>query len=600
MSRISYLIRNGATYYARLRVPLDLVEVAGAEYRKRSLRTKDLAEAKRALWSVIAEWNREFDDLRSRRNLTDADKADAVWQHYTGALDRDERARLHLPSPDEIDAAKTLTIADIERREVDVTDKLALLDASADLLVLTGRREWNEKSRRSKLETLRKHLQTGETALVIDEVERYLEANHLIIDHASPDFKDLARRMMRAEIEQLERTIERDRGDYSGVPKDPIVKPAAGTARGTANSGEAIMDLFEKYAQQNPNRVKPDTLNQARRDIGTFLDVHGRHFPANKIDKPSVAEWMDLLALYPVKASETKAFAGMSLVQIVKANERVGKPVLLPRTINRYVSSLGAYCEWLAKRGVLPVNPTQGMSLAKEDKISTVPFTVDQMTALFRSPLFTGSQSAKEWRLIAQHGNVLIRDHRYWVPLVMLYSGARPGEIAQLSVADVREQGGVHLMHITTLGDETKSVKTKGSMRVVPIHSELIRLGFLEYHTAMREAGKAKLFPEAVRNERGQMIAEFSREFGRYLVRIGLKDGRGLSLYSFRHGATDAFRRAGHMDETFGYILGHAKGGTTGLYGILPQGMLDQRVRHIESIAYPGLDLGHLMKPSTA
>ena len=176
----------------------------------------------------------------------------------------------------------------------------------------------------------------------------------------------------------------------------------------------------------------------------------------------------------------------------------------------------------------------------------------------------------------------------------MLFSGARPGEIGQLDVADVFEQHGHWTMHITNEVGGDKSVKTKGSKRVVPIHPELIRLGLIEFHRTMKDRGETRLFPEATRNSRGQMIAEFSREFGRYLGRIGMKEGRGLSLYSFRHGATDAWRRAGLLDHEFNFLLGHQKAGTTSKYGLLPQGILDQRIALVEAISYPSLDLTHL------
>lgn len=90
------------------------------------------------------------------------------------------------------------------------------------------------------------------------------------------------------------------------------------------------------------------------------------------------------------------------------------------------------------------------------------------------------------------------------------------------------------------------------------------------------------------------MIADFSRDFGRYLERISVKDGKGLSLYSFRHGAADAFRRAGYLNEQFGMILGHAKRDMTGQYGIVPQGILQHRVELVNSISYPGLKIDHL------
>ena len=132
-------------------------------------------------------------------------------------------------------------------------------------------------------------------------------------------------------------------------------------------------------------------------------------------------------------------------------------------------------------------------------------------------------------------------------------------------------------------------------MRVVPLHPLLLRPGLLDYHEAQTNNGSKKLFPKAVRNDRGQMMADFSREFGKYLTRIGLKKGKGLSLYSFRNGVADAFRRAGFLDEQFRFLLGHTQGTTTGRYGIMAQGVLEQRAQLIDAIDYPGLDLSHLI-----
>jgi integrase len=581
-------------YYARIDVPLDLIAHFGHEVRKKSLRTKDEREAKARLWPIVDAWRSEFDDVRLRRNMTDDDKAHATWQHYNAVLDRDEQRRQQLPTQADIDAATERAVADMQARQVDLKDPLAVLDAGLEVQVMTNRRALDTAARVAKLDALRQHLVEGEPALISHEVEDYIETNKLLIDPLSPERGDVARRLIRAEIQALERTLERDRGDYTGTPTDPIVKPAVGTARETAAPGETIMELFAIYERENPKSISADTLKQARRDIGTFLDLVGSTCPVHRIDKKAVREWKALLIQYPVKATETTAFTGMKIAQIVKHNEKVGKPVLTPRTVNRYLSSLGAFCNWLVAHGYLDSNPTADMSLAKKKEASTLPFTVEQMNVLFKSPLFTGAQSADEWRNIAKPGNVLIRDHRYWVPLIMLFSGARPAEIAQLDLADVRQQHGHWIFHITTEGEGDKSTKTKGSMRVVPVHPELIKLGFLAYHERMTKAGETRLFPEAVRNSRGQMIAEFSREFGRYLTRLGMKDGRGLSLYSFRHGAVDALRRAGYLDENFGYILGHTKGTMTGRYGNLPQGMLEQRVELVNAIAYPDLRLDHL------
>ncbi len=358
------------------------------------------------------------------------------------------------------------------------------------------------------------------------------------------------------------------------------------------------MELFDIFARENPSGVAQDRLHQMRRDIGTFVELVGASFPVASISKVEVRNWKQLLVKYPVKATETNVFAGMNISQIVKANEKVGKPIIADRTVNRYLSSLGAFLSWAVDNGYVNENATLGLALKKETKTPTLPFNTDQLKALFASPWFAGCQSDDEWRKIAKPGNLLIRDHRFWVPLIMLFSGARPAEIGQLAVNDVRQQHGHWIMHVTTEGDETaegKSVKTEGSMRVIPVHPELIRLGFITYHEGRVQEGGTALFPGAVRNLRGQMMADLSREFGRYLTRIGLKAGRGLSLYSFRHGAADALRRGGFLDQQFGFILGHTEKSMTGRYGIMPQGMLEQRVELVNAIQYPGLNLDHLV-----
>ncbi len=112
----------------------------------------------------------------------------------------------------------------------------------------------------------------------------------------------------------------------------------------------------------------------------------------------------------------------------------------------------------------------------------------------------------------------------------MLFSGARPGEIAQLEIADIQSHHGIWIMDITTTLDDDdededyKSVKNKNSKRVIPIHSELIKIGFLKYYNALKDSGETRLFPQAKRNSRGQMIADFSKAFGRYLEGVGVKD----------------------------------------------------------------------------
>ena len=598
---ITYLTKRDGVYYARLDVPEDLVQILKTTTRKKSLKTKDKTEAKSRMWPVITEWQREFEDLRSRRVLVDADRQHAVWDHYTAVLERDEAQRASLPTQAEIDAIRSELYARAERGEIKGIDPLSMLDATLELTVAQNAATLSTDVRRIKLSEMKRHLAQGETALIAHEVDDYIQRNKLHVERSTPDWISLARHLMRAEIEALEQSMERDLGDFTGQPRDPLVKPPMLERREqveAAPPGESITEALEAFKKENPRNVSKSRMDESCRDISIFIETVGPQFPMAKITKKHVREWKALLMAYPVRATEIVIFRGMTIGQIVEANREAKRPVLSDRTVNRYLSSLSAFCSWAEVNGFVAANPCSGMALPKERRTKTLPFTTDQMNTLFKSPLFAGSQSDTEWRNIAKPGNVLIRDHRFWVPLIMLFSGARPGEIGQLAVSDVRKEHGYWIMHITTEGEaheEGKSVKTAGSMRVLPIHPELVRLGFLDYHASRLAADGKQLFPAAKRNERGQMMADFSREFGKYLTRIGLKKGRGLSLYSFRHGATDALRRAGFLDNQFGFILGHTEGSMTGRYGIMPQGMLEQRINLVNAIAYPGLELDHLV-----
>lgn len=445
---------------------------------------------------------------------------------------------------------------------------------------------------------LEKHIASGETVLVADAAREIIRARNYAIEPGSGAWRDLCHRLMRAEIEALRRAEEHDRGDYTGKPRDPIIKPPLRLVQTpVAAPGEGVLELFDVFAAENPRGVKPDTLRMNREIIGWFAQHVGQTFPASAIDKKSVREWKLALGKFPIKATEVRELRGLSFKKIIATNEHLKRPALSDRTVNKYLSALGAYCQWFMQNGHIDTNPVDGMHLGKGNGQGKVrPYTTDQLTRIFASPLFTSCQSED-----APHrpGNLQIRDHRFWLPLLSLFTGARMGELAQLLTADVRQDRGRWIIHITREGDDAKTTKTKGSQRVVPVHPELEHLGFITFHAARAATGDARLFPEIKPDARGQLAGHYSRFWGRYVKRIGVKDDASVNFHSFRHGMADALRRAGYRDEEFGFLLGHTQATTTGRYGILAEGELMQRCAMIDAVSFPGLDLSRLA-PTTA
>jgi integrase len=101
---------------------------------------------------------------------------------------------------------------------------------------------------------------------------------------------------------------------------------------------------------------------------------------------------------------------------------------------------------------------------------------------------------------------------------------------------------------------------------VVPIHSAVIALGFLDY---VRTVKWPKLFPRIKVDSIGRWAGNWSKWFGRYRADIGL-GGRWRDFHSFRHGFKSACRGAGIAKEVHDEISGHENGDVGSGYGHVP------------------------------
>ena len=122
---------------------------------------------------------------------------------------------------------------------------------------------------------------------------------------------------------------------------------------------------------------------------------------------------------------------------------------------------------------------------------------------------------------------------RFWIPLIALFQGSRQNEICQLDVTDIVRERGIPCISINDR-EKDKSVKNKGSIRVIPIHPKLIEMGFLEYVEYQRRENEKKLFFTLKRQKRGLYNRSIQAWFGRYLDQLGIRD-KSKVFHSFRH-----------------------------------------------------------------
>src|SRR5690606_6002155 len=125
----------------------------------------------------------------------------------------------------------------------------------------------------------------------------------------------------------------------------------------------------------------------------------------------------------------------------------------------------------------------------------------------------------------------------FWIPLIALTTGARLEEIGQLFVNDVRKRRDRLWIRFTEL-DETQFVKNETSWREVPVHPELLKIGFAAFVETVRAQGQERLFHHLRPNKYQQYTASFSTWFNEYIDDHVTDDSR-YTFHSFRHNMKD-------------------------------------------------------------
>lgn len=147
---------------------------------------------------------------------------------------------------------------------------------------------------------------------------------------------------------------------------------------------------------------------------------------------------------------------------------------------------------------------------------------------------------------IALHG---VRD----CILIGRYSGIRQNEICQLYHNDVMKVDGVWCFRVDNL-NSNQTIKTDSSRRFIPIHSQLLTLGLLDFINGR----KGHLFPELTLHL-GSYGHYFSRWFTRFTRFTRFRGKHGLPEYhSLFHYAATTFKQNGFPEQFASQVLRHS------------------------------------------
>ena len=202
---------------------------------------------------------------------------------------------------------------------------------------------------------------------------------------------------------------------------------------------------------------------------------------------------------------------------------------------------------------------------------------LEDLNKLFGSPVFTAG---------ARPGGGK-GEAAFWLPLLGLFTGARLGELVQIRVADVQVADDIDYLNLTDEGKE-QNIKTEGSRHRVPIHPELVRLGFLDYVKVRRAAKDERLFPLLKEGWSGSWTDNWSQWWRTYRHSVGVTE-RWRDFHALRHTFKRQCRECGIPKEIHDAITGHESGDVGDAYG--GQHPLKPLADAMRTLRYPGLDL---------
>lgn len=297
--------------------------------------------------------------------------------------------------------------------------------------------------------------------------------------------------------------------------------------------GKTIKEVWEMYKAAQIAKGAQDDMRGGWRDEGRadvdhwphvrdFIDHVGGDKPIAEVTEDDVIDFhlwvMNNSSIRSANSKKKKLVRAGALFRFAKSRRRMIKD---------------DFSDLFRFDGKIKKNPYQK-------------FDHDDLVALFESDAYrTGSFETTS---------------EYWLPLLGLFTGARLNELCQLRKSDIGKHENIDTVLILD-DEENKRLKTDASRRIVPIHSKLIELGFLDFVKALPDG---RIFPHLREDplkpgDFGQKASEDFRDYRR-LVGVGNLEGEGKSrkvFHSFRSTFIDAMRRAEVPKDRRTRLAGH-------------------------------------------
>ena len=364
--------------------------------------------------------------------------------------------------------------------------------------------------------------------------------------------------------------------NISTAPNDLPYLPIAG---GLLSSNAKTFFERKRIEGKKIKEIESD-----KRIVEEFIEIVG-DIDFSTITKNEVSHYIDVQTKLPPNRKKSPKYRDLSIKEVMKL-KLSQKEIQTPQNINKRITKLSVFGNWGVRQGLLITNPFSGMKFSvKKQPHTRQPFTAGELRIIFKPETYL------KWTIHFSHPyrKDRVSNHLpyYWIFLLGIFSGMRTNEMCQILLSQVKKEKGIWFIFIED-SEETK-VKTENAIRKVPVHPQLIDLGFVDYVTAQKKSKRGRLFWE-LSEDRDGFASHVSRHYNqRFLPAVGVWKKYTKVLYCTRHTFINKLYSEMVDENVIKVLIGHEKEFTMKHYGgdpFTPERLLEE----ISKVSYSGIN----------
>jgi integrase len=292
------------------------------------------------------------------------------------------------------------------------------------------------------------------------------------------------------------------------------------------------MALFDRYSASGA--ANPKTIRKWRSRVAALVE-HLGHDDASRVTRADLNGWTAAL---------------------------IAKGLAKKTVVDGYLPPVRVAFAVAHDDGAISANPAAGLTVRapKAVKLRDRDLTDSEAEMILRAALAPQNE-----KLAEPHARA-----RRWVPWLCAYTGARVGEITQLRAMDIRQEGGIWVVHITP---EAGPVKTNEA-RSIPLHPHLIEQGI----TSLARAGDTT--PLFYRGGAGNGVNPGQKiraaDLAKWVRSLGVTAPQ--PNHGWRHRFKTVARSVGMAEDVADRIQGHTPRHEGGKYGSIPLPVLSAAI----------------------